>query len=119
MEKTIFNLSQTLWNSLLAADKSTAAEIIHDNAVFVHMGATFDKAQELAAIGDLIKLKQLEMEEQSVRFVGETAILLKKIKLTAEVKGEIVTNPFVVTETYAQQSGQWKLAAMAYTRILY
>lgn len=55
----------------------------------------------------------------SVRLIGTTAILLNKIRLTAVVNGETVTNPFVVTETWVQQDTAWRLAAMAYTRIIY
>ena len=52
------------------------------------------KTQELDAIGSLIQLKKLDVEEQSVRLIGTTAILLKKIRLTAVVNGKTVTNPF-------------------------
>lgn len=83
------------------------------------MGATLDKTQELNAIGELIKLKDRVLEEQSVRFVGNTAVVLNKIRLTAVVNGETVVNPFVVTETYVQTAENWLLAAMAYTRIIY
>lgn len=119
MQQTILDLSARLWQSLLAADKAAAAPLIADEAVFVHMGATFDKTQELEAIGGLIRLKTLETEEQSVRFIGNTAVLLNKIRLTAVVNGETVTNPFVVTETYVQSGQDWQLAAMSYTRIVY
>jgi len=34
------------------------------------------------------------VEEQSVRLIGTTAILLNKIRLTAMVNSETVTNPF-------------------------
>lgn len=119
MPPDIPNLSTRLWHALLQADKAAAAPLIDDAAVFVHMGATLDKTQELDAIGSLIQLKKLDVEEQSVRLIGTTAILLNKIRLTAVVNGETVTNPFVVTETWGQQDTAWRLAAMAYTRIIY
>ena len=111
-------LRPPLGHALLQADKAAAAPLIDDAAVFVHMGATLDKTQELDAIGSLIRLKKLDVEEQSVRLIGTTAILLNKIRLTAVVNGETVTNP-VVTETWGQQDTAWRLAAMAYTRIIY
>ena len=106
----------------LLQNRAAAAQwlpLIDDAAVFVHIGATLDKTQELDAIGSLIRLKKLDVEEQSVRLIGTTAILLNKIRLTAVVNGETVTNPFVVTETWGQQDTAWRLAAMAYTRIIY
>ena len=119
MPPDIPNLSARLWHALLQADKAAAAPRIDDGAVFVHMGATLDKTQELDAIGSLIRLKKLDVEEQSVRLIGTTAVPLNKIRLTAVVNGETVTNPFVVTETWGQQDTAWRLAAMAYTRIIY
>ena len=95
MPPDIPNLSARLWHALLQADKAAAAPLIDDAAVFVHMGATLDKTQELDAIGSLIRLKKLDVEEQSVRLIGRgAAILLKRIRLTAMVNSETVTNPF-------------------------
>jgi hypothetical protein len=45
----------------------------------------------------------VEIQEVSVRFIGETAILLNKVRLVAVVGGNEVTNPFVVTEVYVRR----------------
>ena len=120
MQQQIINLSEKIWRNLLNADTEAASPLMDEAAVFVHMGATFDKAQELEAIRNrIITLKTLDVEEQSVRFVADTAVLLKKIRLTAVVKGEEVTNPFVVTEVYVRPQQNWLLVAMSYTRIVY
>jgi hypothetical protein len=61
----------------------------------------------------------VDIQEASVRFIGTTtAILLNKICLVAVVGGNEVTNPFVVTEVYVQQSGTWTLASLSFTRLL-
>ena len=60
----------------------------------------------------------MEIQEASVRLVDKTAILLNKIRLVAVVGGNEVTNPFVVTEVYVQQSGTWTLASLSFTRLL-
>jgi hypothetical protein len=52
-----------------------------------------------------------------VRIIGTTAILLNRIRLLAVVGGNEVTNPFVVTEVYVQQSGAWRLASLSFTRL--
>lgn len=52
-----------------------------------------------------------------MRFIDKTAILLTKVRLVAVVGGNEVTNPFVVTEVYVQQSGTWKLAWLSFTRL--
>jgi len=95
------------------------AALFHDEAVFVHMGATMSKKQELDVIsGGGVQYKDVEIQEVSVRFIGETAILLNRIRLVAVVGGNEVTNPFVVTEVYVRQGGAWRLGSLSFTRLL-
>lgn len=65
-----------------------------------------------------IHYKHAEIQEESVRFIGTTAILLSRIRLDAVVGGNEVTNPFAVTEVYVQQNGTWKLGSLSFTRLL-
>jgi len=53
-----------------------------------------------------------------VRFLGNTAILLNRIRLDAVVGGNEVSNPFIVTEVYVQQNGKWRLGSLSFTRLL-
>jgi hypothetical protein len=93
--------------------------LFHEEAVFVHMGGTMSKKQELDVIrSGVIQYKNAEIQEVSVRFIGTTAILLNKIRLVAVVGGNEVINPFTVTEVYVQQSGTWKLGSLSFTRLL-
>ena len=95
------------------------ADLFHEDAVFVHMGGTMTRQQEIDAIrSGRIQYKHAEIQETSVRFIGSTAILLNKIRLVAVVGGNEVTNPFVVTEVYAQQGTEWHLGSMSFTRLL-
>ena len=96
------------------------AALFHEKAVFVHMGGTMSKDQELDVISSGgIHYKHVDIQEASVRLIGTTtAILLNKIRLVAVVGGNEVTNPFVVTEVYVQQSGTWTLASLSFTRLL-
>lgn len=120
MEKEILNLSEKVWKAMQSEDFETMTQNIAPEAVFVHMGATFTRDEEIDVLRRKgIVLKALEMQEKSVRVVGTTAVVLPKIRLTAVVGGNEVTNPFVVTETYSQCNGKWLLASFAYTRIVY
>lgn len=94
--------------------------LFHEKAVFVHMGGSISKEQELDVIrSGGIHYKDVDIQEASVRFIGTTtAILLNKIRLVAVVGGNEVTNPFMVTEVYVQQSGTWTLASLSFTRLL-
>ena len=93
--------------------------LFHEKAVFVHMGGTMSKSQELDVIqSGRIHYKHAEILEVSVQLIGATAIVLNRIRLVAVVGGNEVTNPFVVTEVYVQQGGSWKLGSLSFTRLL-
>ena len=62
--------------------------------------------------------QQESVNPSAANIIGTTAILLNRITLLAVVGGNEVTNPFMVTEVYVQQDGNWKLAAMSFTRLL-
>lgn len=118
-EQELLKLSKDKWQWM--ADKKVEAleELFHEKAVFVHMGGTMTRAQELATIkGGGIHYKKADIEKASVRMMGSTAIVLNTIKLLAVVGGNEVTNPFEVTEVYVQEKGSWKLAALSFTRLM-
>ncbi len=120
LELEVITLSKDKWRWMSEANVDSLAALFHENAVFVHMGATFSKEQELEVIrSGQIHYKEAEIQEVSVPFVdANTAILLNKIRLVALVGGTEVTNPFVVTEVYVRQSGAWALASLSFTRLL-
>lgn len=118
-EQEIVNLSRDKWRWMSERKVDSLDALFHEEAVFVHMGGTMSKKQELDVIrGGVIQYKNVEIQEVSVRFIGTTAILLNKIRLVAVVGGNEVTNPFVVTEVYVRQSGVWKLGSLSFTRLL-
>jgi hypothetical protein len=118
-EQEIINLSKEKWQWMADKNVDTLANLFHENAVFVHMGGTWGKEQELNIIkGGGIWYKKADIHEVSVNIIGNTAILLNRITLLAVVGGNEVTNPFEVTEVYVQQDGNWKLASLSFTRLL-
>jgi len=119
VELELINLSKQKWQWMSERKVDSLDALIHNKAVFVHMGATMTKTQELEVIkSGTIQYKTVEIQEASVRFIDKTAVLLNKIRLVAVVGGNEVTNPFMVTEVYVQQSGTWKLASLSFTRLL-
>ena len=119
VEQEVINLSKEKWRWMSERNVDALAALFHAKAVFVHMGGTMSKDQELEVIrSGGIHYKNVDIQEASVRFIGTTAILLNRIRLVAVVGGNEVTNPFVVTEVYVQQSSTWTLAALSFTRLL-
>ncbi len=118
-EETLIALSRSKWKWMAERNVESLDNLFHANAVFVHMGGTMTKEQELNVIkSGGIQYKHAEIEETTVRFVGETAVVLDKIRLTAVVGGNEVVNPFMVTEIYVLIDGEWKLASLSFTRLL-
>jgi len=118
-EQEILSLSREKWRWMSERKADSLATLFHEEAVFVHMGATMSRNQELDVIrSGAIQYKTVEIQDASVRFIGTTAILLNRIRLIAVVGGNEVTNPFMVTEVYVQQGGAWRLASLSFTRLL-
>jgi hypothetical protein len=103
------------------ADKNadTLKYLFHEKAMFVHMGGAWGTEQELNIIkSGGIWYKKADIHEVSVNIIDNTAILLNRIDLLAEVGGNEVTNPFEVTEVYIKQGDNWKLGSLSFTRLM-
>jgi hypothetical protein len=93
--------------------------LFNEKSVFVHMGGSWGKTQEINVIkSGGIHYKKADVHEVSVNIIGNTAILLNRITLLAVVGGNEVTNPFIVTEVYIKQKGKWTLGSLSFTKIL-
>jgi hypothetical protein len=118
-EQDVINLSQQKWSWMSERNVDALDALFHEKAMFVHMGGSWGKEKELEIIkSGEIHYKQADIHEVSVNIIGSIAILLNRITLLAVVGGNEVTNPFMVTEIYVQQDGNWKLASLSFTRLL-
>ena len=63
-----------------------------------------------------IHYKHAEIHDVDVKFAGCAGIVYSRIHLNSVVGGREVRFPFIVTETYVKEDGQWKLATLAFTR---
>jgi 4-carboxymuconolactone decarboxylase len=118
-EQEIINLSKKKW--LWMADKNVDSlnALFNEKSVFVHMGGSWGKEQELKIIKTGgIHYKQADIQETSVQLIGNTAVLLNKIRLVAVVGGNEVVNPFMVTEVYVKQNNTWTLGSLSFTKLL-
>ena len=119
LEADIIAVSRQKWQWMSQRQIEPLQNLFHEAAVFVHMGATMTKDQEIEVIrSGQIHYSDIDIEETSVRFIGDTAILLNRLQLTAVVGGNEVTNPFVVTEVYVRDGEDWKLASLSFTRLV-
>lgn len=118
-KEEIINLSKNKWLWMANRNVDSLTTLFDDKSVFVHMGGSWGKEQEINIIkSGGIWYKHAEIQETSVMFIDNTAILLNKIRLTAVVGGNEVVNPFVVTEIYIKHDNVWKLGSMSFTKLL-
>lgn len=115
----IIPISKQKWQWMADKNTDSLQVIFHDKSVFVHMGGSWGKQQEL----DVIKTggiwyKKADIHSTDANIIGQTAILLSNITLLAEVGGNEVTNPFTVTEVYVLEDHHWHLASMSFTKLL-
>ena len=102
------------------ADKNVESldKLFDDKSMFIHMGGTWGKTQELNTIKDGgIWYKKAEVYSVVVNMFGNTAILLNDIDLVAVVGGNEVTNPFMVTEVYIKENGKWKMGSLTFSHL--
>jgi hypothetical protein len=118
-EQEVISLSRQKWIWMAEKKADTLATLFHEKSVFVHMGGSWGKDQEVNVIkSGGIWYKQADVQDVSVQLIGNTAILLNRITLLAVVGGNEVTNPFVVTEVYVKENGKWMLGSLSFTRLL-
>ncbi|MBN3519369.1 nuclear transport factor 2 family protein [Algoriphagus lutimaris] len=119
LKNQIIELSKTKWEWMANKEADKLAELFDDQSVFVHMGGSWGKEREVNIIrSGGIWYKKAEIHEVSVEIIDNTAILLNRITLIAEVGGNEVTNPFEVTEVYIKKAEGWKLGSLSFTKLL-
>lgn len=118
-EQEVIELSREKWQWMSDKNVDALGNLFHEKAVFVHMGGSWGTERELNIISSGgIWYKKADIHEVSVNIIDNTAILLNRITLLAEVGGNEVTNPFEVTEVYVKQDGTWKLGSLSFTRLM-
>jgi hypothetical protein len=118
-EQDIIKLSKEKWQWMADKNADTLNHLFHEKAMFVHMGGSWGKEQEINIIkSGGIWYKKADIHEVSVNTIDNTAILLNRITLLAEVGGNEVTNPFMVTEVYIKLDGNWKLGSLSFTKLM-
>ncbi len=114
----IIELSKTKWQWMADKEADKLAELFDDKSVFVHMGGAWGKEREVNIIrSGGIWYKKADIHEVSVEIIDNTAILLNRITLVAEVGGNEVVNPFMVTEVYVKKDGVWKMGSLSFTKL--
>jgi len=115
----IIKLSKQKWNWMADKNVDSLNVLFDDKAMFIHMGGSWGKTQELKTIkSGVIWYKKAEVYSVIVNMFGNTAILLNDIDLLAVVGGNEVTHAFMVTEVYIKEKGKWKMGSLTFSTLL-
>ena len=118
-EQELLDLSKTKWTWMADKNVGSLDGLFKENCVFVHMGGSWGKKQELDVIkGGGIWYKKAEVYSASVNIFGNTAILLNDIDLVAMVGRNEVISAFMVTEVYIKEDGKWKMGSLTFSHLL-
>ena len=118
-QQEVINLSKQKWDWMANKNVDSLNTLFDDKAMFIHMGGSWGKEQELTTIkSGGIWYKKAQVYAVIVNMFGNTAILLNDIDLEAEVGGRTVTNPFMVTEVYINENGKWKMGSLTFSHLM-
>ena len=118
-EQELLDLSTAKWKWMEDKNVDSLKGLFTEKCVFVHMGGSWGKEQELTTIqGGNIWYKKAVVYGASVNVFGNTAILLNDIDLLAVVGGNEVTHAFMVTEVYVKDQGKWKMGSLTFSTLL-
>ena len=118
-QQAIIDLSKQKWNWMADKNVDSLNILFDDKSMFIHMGGTWGKTQELTTIkSGGIWYKKAEVYSVVVNMFDNTAILLNDIDLLAVVGGNEVTHAFMVTEVYIKENGKWKMGSLTFSTLL-
>src|ERR1044072_2207249 len=79
-EQELINLSKEKWRWMAEKKTDSLAALFHEKSMFVHMGGSWGKDQEIDVIkSGRIWYKKAEVYFATVNIIGNTAILLNDI----------------------------------------
>jgi hypothetical protein len=118
-EQEIIRLSKDKWQWMADKNVDKLAALFNEKSMFVHMGGSWGKGQELEVIkSGTIWYKKASVYSTTFNQIGNTAILLSDLDLVAVVGGNEVTNPFMVTEVFVNENGRWTLGQLSFSRLM-
>lgn len=118
LQQEITLLSKNKWAWMADKNVDSLALLFHPKSMFVHMGGSWGKEQEMAVIKNgNIWYKKAEVYSVIVNTIGNTVILLNDIDLVAVVGGNEVVNPFMVTEVYVKDGNVWKMGSLTFSKL--
>ena len=100
---------------MVRADKALLETVTVDELSYGHTSGVIENKLEFidAIVGDTKRdvFKQIDISEQKISIVGETAIVRNCFKAEVLVNGTLIRPDIKVLQVWVLKSGEWKLLA--------
>jgi ketosteroid isomerase-like protein len=118
-ETAVANAVETLKKAMISGEKAALEAIAADDLSYGHSaGKVEDKAEFVRAIvsgeSDFVTI---DLTDQTIKVVGNTAIVRHKLAATTNNNGQAGTAKLAVLTIWQKQKGEWKLLARQAVKI--
>lgn len=118
-EKSVENAVEALKKAMIDADKTALENLAADDLSYGHSGGKVeDKAEFVRAIvsgeSDFVTI---DLTEQTIKIVGNNAIVRHKLFAKTNNKGQAGTANIAILLVWQKQKGQWKMLARQAVKI--
>ena len=119
-ESDVLAAEREFFTALVAGDAAALERVLADDFALIDVmtGSEISRAVLLAIVGSgQLRFEEIEPAEVRVRFYGTSAVVTGR----TQMRGRFEDTPFTVrsryTHVYAEQQGEWRLAAAQGTQI--
>ena len=115
-EAEILQISKTKFRWQLESKFDSLANLFDDKITLQHGNGHFQSKTEYfnTLKSGMLKYLNINVTEQAVNVIENTAVLVGKVKFTISLNGEKKDFDFSFTEVYAQGNNSWKLVLYAF-----
>lgn len=111
---------ETLRKVMIDPDKEVLEKLLHEDLSYVHSSGLIEtKAMFIEALtSNNSDFKTMDLTEQTVKVIGNTAIVRHKLMAETANKGVISTTKLNVMLIFTKVKGEWKLLARQAAKIV-
>jgi ketosteroid isomerase-like protein len=114
LQAQIVAVEDQLRGAMLSSNVAALNELLAPDLIFTnHLGQLLSKSDDLAAYSSgVLKIAALEPSEQTVKVLGEVAVVSVRMQVSGTYKGAPANGDFRFTRVWARsQQEQWQIVA--------
>ena len=104
--------------AMIAGDTKALDAVLADDLVYTHSTAATETKQEfIDRLSSGLRYKAITQREQTIRVIGDVALVNGLNRMDVERKGEPITFDIRFLAVYARTGAQWQMRAWQSTRL--